>query len=184
MAKFAEVIPTENSSWSPFLITSTMLSHKKRTFTFTPVSFVSLFSDMTPEIVDLNDTEAAALLEHRERLATLGLEIEAFGAGSVAVRAHPAILGNAVNIQKLIRDLTDALLEGSGTERLEERINMILATMACHGSVRSGRRLNADEMNALLRQMEETPASGQCNHGRPTWIRLSLKDIEKLFGRR
>ncbi len=139
---------------------------------------------LTPEIVDLSDTDAALLLERQEQLARLGLEIEPFGAGSVAVRSVPALLGPGADIQALIRRLSDELSESEDTSRLEEQINMILATMACHGSVRSGRRLNTDEMNALLRQMEQTPSSGQCNHGRPTWIRLSLKDIEKLFGRR
>ncbi len=139
---------------------------------------------LTPEIVDLSDTEAAALLERQEQLARLGLEIEAFGPGSVAVRSVPALLGNGFDIQALVRGLSDELAESGDAAGVEERINLILATMACHGSVRSGRRLNMEEMNALLRQMEQTPSSGQCNHGRPTWIRLSLKDIEKLFGRR
>jgi DNA mismatch repair protein MutL len=139
---------------------------------------------LTPEIVDLSDTEAAALLERSDHLARLGLDIEPFGAGAIAVRALPALLGSAVDIAGLIRALSDELAERDETDGLEERLNLILATMACHGSVRSGRRLNVDEMNALLRQMEETPASGQCNHGRPTWIKLTLKDVEKLFGRR
>lgn len=139
---------------------------------------------LAPEIVDLSDTDAAALLEWRTDLARLGLEIEAFGAGSIAVRSIPAILSGRANVSVLIRQLVDDLAEHGDASRLESRINLILATMACHGSVRSGRRLNADEMNALLRQMEETPSSGQCNHGRPTWIKLTLNDIEKLFGRR
>ncbi|HEY8190857.1 MAG TPA: DNA mismatch repair protein MutL, partial [Alphaproteobacteria bacterium] len=139
---------------------------------------------LTPEIVDLREEEGARLLEHAAELARLGLEVEPFGAGALAVRSLPAVLGNRVDIQKLIRDLADELSERDSVHGLAERINEILSTMACHGSVRSGRRLNADEMNALLRQMEATPCSGQCNHGRPTYIELKLADIEKLFGRR
>lgn len=139
---------------------------------------------LTPEIIDLQEDDATRLLEHAEELSRLGLEIEPFGAGSVAVRAIPAILGGKADIQGLIRDLADEIAEHGNAEGLAERINEILSTMACHGSVRSGRRLNTDEMNALLRQMEETPCSGQCNHGRPTYIELKLADIEKLFGRR
>lgn len=139
---------------------------------------------LSPDIVELEDTEAARLLEHASDLAKLGLEIEPFGNGAVAVQSVPALLGGRANVQKLIRDLVDELTEHGNALGLEERINHILSTMACHGSVRSGRRMNADEMNALLRQMEQTPLSGQCNHGRPTYIELSLADIEKLFGRR
>lgn len=139
---------------------------------------------LTPEIINLEASEAARLLEHAPALAQLGLEIEAFGRDAIAVRSLPALLGSNVNIPALIRDLSDELIEHGSTQGLEERLNHVLATMACHGSVRSGRRLNADEMNALLRQMEEAPLSGQCNHGRPTWIKLQLSDIEKLFGRR
>ncbi len=139
---------------------------------------------LAPEIVDLPDTDAAALLEWQAELARLGLEIEPFGAGSIAVRSVPALLSGKANVPVLIRQLADELAEHGDASGLESRINLILATMACHGSVRSGRRLNAEEMNALLRQMEATPSSGQCNHGRPTWIKLTLNDIEKLFGRR
>lgn len=139
---------------------------------------------LTPEIIDLDDSDARRLLENAEELARLGLEIEPFGPGAVAVRSIPSLLGQRANIAQLIRDLCDELTEHGSVQGLAERINHVLATMACHGSVRSGRRLNADEMNTLLRQMEETPLSGQCNHGRPTWIKLQLSDIEKLFGRR
>lgn len=139
---------------------------------------------LTPEIIDLKEDEAARLLEHAGELFRLGLEIEPFGAGSVAVRSVPAILGGRANIQGLVRDLADEIAEHGGAGGLAARINEILSTMACHGSVRSGRRLTADEMNALLRQMEATPCSGQCNHGRPTYIELKLSDIEKLFGRK
>ncbi len=139
---------------------------------------------LSPEIVTLEESEAARMLAHRESFSKLGLEIEAFGADALAVHSIPAILGSKTNIQGLIRDLADELTESGRSDGLEEKINHILSTMACHGSVRSGRRLNATEMNALLRQMEETPHAGQCNHGRPTWVALKLSDIEKLFGRR
>ena len=139
---------------------------------------------LSPEIIDLEDSEAQRLIDQAETLAKLGLEIEPFGAGAIAVRSLPAILGSRVNIEKLIKDIADELTESGETTLLEEKLNHILSTMACHGSVRSGRRLNTEEMNALLRQMEDTPHSGQCNHGRPTWVSLSLTDIEKLFGRR
>ena len=138
---------------------------------------------LTPEVVALCESGAETILEHCEELARMGLEIEAFGAGAVAVQAVPALLGERVDIQGLVKDIADELLDQGETQKLEERLNHILSTMACHGSVRSGRRMNAEEMNALLRKMEQTPLSGQCNHGRPTYISLSLKDIEKLFGR-
>ncbi|HRQ60713.1 MAG TPA: DNA mismatch repair protein MutL, partial [Alphaproteobacteria bacterium] len=139
---------------------------------------------LTPEIVELNEAEALALLDMKDQLEKLGLEIEPFGAGSVAVQAVPALLSGKADVKALVLDVLDTVLEHGHSGALEERLNAILSRMACHGSVRSGRRLNTDEMNALLRQMEETPLSGQCNHGRPTYITLSLADIEKLFGRR
>lgn len=139
---------------------------------------------LTPEIIDLDDHTAAHLLEHASDLSRLGLDIEPFGAGSIAVRNIPALLGTRANIEGLIRNLADELADQDTIDNLEDRINHVLSTMACHGSVRSGRRMNADEMNALLRQMEKTPLSGQCNHGRPTYVELALSDIEKLFGRR
>lgn len=138
---------------------------------------------LTPEIVELEDTDLARLLEAAPALAKLGLEIEPFGPGAVAVQAVPVLLLGKGNPANLVRDLVDELAEQGEITGLEERINHVLSTMACHGSVRSGRRLSVDEMNALLRQMEETPLSGQCNHGRPTYVELSLDDIEKLFGR-
>ncbi|MGZ9097589.1 MAG: DNA mismatch repair endonuclease MutL [Micavibrio sp.] len=138
---------------------------------------------LVPEVVNLDDTQAAALLEQADALSRLGLEIEAFGHDAVIIRSIPALLSNRANIQVLIRNLADELSEQGTAVKLEEKINALLSTMACHGSVRSGRRLNVDEMNALLRRMEETPNSGQCNHGRPTSIKLTLKDIERLFGR-
>ncbi len=139
---------------------------------------------LAPEIVDLEEAELHRLLVYAPQLARLGLEIEPFGPGAVAVRGIPAILSGKADIQGLVRDIADELTESGNAGGLEERINAVLSTMACHGSVRSGRRLNAEEMNALLRQMEHTRHSGQCNHGRPTWIELKLADIEKLFGRR
>lgn len=138
---------------------------------------------LTPVIIDLPETEAERLLTESENLSRLGLEVEPFGAGTVAIRTVPSILSGRLDTEKLVRDLSDELAEKGSAGGLEEKLNALLSTMACHGSVRAGRRMNADEMNALLRQMEKTPYSGQCNHGRPTYITLKLKDIEKLFGR-
>lgn len=139
---------------------------------------------LTPEIVELDEGECARLLDYAPQLAKLGLDIESFGKNAIAVQSVPSLLGQRADIQNMLRDLADEIAERDTAEGLEERINAVLSTMACHGSVRSGRRMNADEMNALLRQMEATPMSGQCNHGRPTYIELSLADIERLFGRR
>ena len=138
---------------------------------------------LIPEIVELDDNACDRLLARADELAALGLAIEPFGTGAVAVREVPALLGET-DVQGLIRDLADDLAEFDGAIALEKRIDEVCATMACHGSVRAGRRLNADEMNALLREMEATPHSGQCSHGRPTYVELKLADIEKLFGRR
>ena len=115
---------------------------------------------------------------------TSGLEIEAFGAGAIAVRSVPLLLVGKVSLPQLLQSLADELRDFDKATGLEERLNAVLSTMACHGSVRSGRRLTPEEMNALLRDMERTPLSGQCNHGRPTFVALSLDDIEKLFGRK
>lgn len=138
---------------------------------------------LSPEIVELGEDRCGLVLEHSAQLAELGLEIESFGVGAVAVQSVPVLLGGRVDVGALVKDLADEIEAEGRADNLEERINHRLSTMACHGSVRSGRRLSVEEMNALLRQMEETPLSGQCNHGRPTYITLSLKDIEKLFGR-
>lgn len=138
---------------------------------------------LVPEIVDLDENEARRLLERSDELAELGLVIEAFGAGAIAVRETPALL-KKLNIQGLIRDLADDLAAYDQALSLKEKLEDVLGTMACHGSVRSGRRLTGEEMNALLREMEATPFSGQCNHGRPTYVELKLADIERLFGRR
>ena len=138
---------------------------------------------LIPEVVEL-DAEAADRLTAAARdLERLGLVIEAFGPAAIVVREVPALLGQG-DIQGLVRDLADELADGEGSLVVAERLDHVLATMACHGSVRAGRRLNATEMNALLRDMEETPFSGQCNHGRPTYVELKLADIEKLFQRR
>lgn len=138
---------------------------------------------LVPDIVDLPVEDVERLVEESETLERFGLEIERFGPGAVAVRATPAILGE-VDAQGLLRDLADDLAEENGALRIQDNIEKVASTMACHGSVRSGRRLRGEEMNALLRQMEATPGSGTCNHGRPTFIELKLTDIERLFGRR
>ncbi|MHA1600538.1 MAG: DNA mismatch repair endonuclease MutL [Alphaproteobacteria bacterium] len=138
---------------------------------------------LIPEVVELDETAASRLAARAGELRDLGLVIEPFGPGALAVRETPALLGE-VDAGALLRDLADELSELGDTLSLRERLSEVCSTMACHGSVRAGRRLNVDEMNALLRQMEETPHSGQCNHGRPTYIELKLADIEKLFGRR
>ncbi len=138
---------------------------------------------LIPEVVELDDNAARRLIDRSEELAELGLIIEPFGGGAVLVREMPALLGTT-NAQGLVRDLAEELAELGDHLSLKEKLEEVCGTMACHGSVRAGRRLNADEMNALLRQMEATPHSGQCNHGRPTYVELKRADIEKLFGRR
>jgi len=125
----------------------------------------------------------ANLHDRADEIAEFGLALEAFGDDAIVVREIPAILGD-FDIQSLVKDLADELEEINTTTSLKERIDHVLATMACYGSVRSGRLLKVEEMNALLRQMEKTPHSGQCNHGRPTYVELKLADIERLFGRR
>ena len=138
---------------------------------------------LLPEVVELDEPSAARLGKHIDELLELGLVIEPFGEGAVVVREVPAMLGQS-DVQKLIKDLADDLAEWGEVLSLHEKLADVASTMACHGSVRAGRRLKADEMNALLREMEATPHSGQCNHGRPTYVELKLNDIEKLFGRR
>ena len=138
---------------------------------------------LIPDIVDLGETDAARILARAEELAEMGLIIEPFGTGAIAVRETPALLGE-MDIQGLLRDLADDISEYDEALSLKEKFEHVCGTMACHGSVRAGRRLNGQEMNALLRQMEATPHSGQCNHGRPTYVELKLADIERLFGRR
>jgi DNA mismatch repair protein MutL len=138
---------------------------------------------LVPEIVELDEASAARLIARAEEFAELGLAIEPFGPGAVAVREVPALLGD-VDVPGLLRDLADELAEFGTALSLKERLADVCGTLACHGSVRAGRRLSSEEMNALLRQMEATPHSGQCNHGRPTYVELKLADIERLFGRR
>lgn len=138
---------------------------------------------LTPEVVELDPAEAERVADRADELVALGLIVEAFGAGAVLVRETPALLGDC-DVQGLIRDIADDLSEHGSALALTERLGEVCGTMACHGSVRSGRVLSAPEMNALLRQMEATPHSGQCNHGRPTYVELKLHDLEKLFGRR
>ncbi len=138
---------------------------------------------LIPEVVDLPEEAVNRLLEHGEQLAGFALTIERFGPNAVAVRETPAMLGE-IDVAQLVRDLADEIAEQDATDGMQMRLEHVAATMACYGSVRSGRRLNQEEMNALLRQMERTPGSGQCNHGRPTYIELNLTDIERLFGRR
>ena len=138
---------------------------------------------LVPEIVELDEAEARRVLDRAGELAELGLIIEPFGPGAVAVRETPALL-KKLDVQNLIRDLADELSDYDEALSLKEKLEEVVGTLACHGSVRAGRRLTADEMNALLREMEATPYSGQCNHGRPTYVELKLADIERLFGRR
>ena len=138
---------------------------------------------LIPEVVELDEAAVGRLESRAGELADLGLVLERFGAGAVVVREVPALIGNG-DTQGLVRDLADELAEWDDSSTLRQRLADVCSTLACHGSVRAGRRLNADEMNALLRQMETTPHAGQCNHGRPTYVELKLADIERLFGRR
>lgn len=137
---------------------------------------------LIPEVVELDEARRDGLLAHSEALSDFGLFLEGFGPRAIAVQEVPALLIGA-NIAALISDLADEILELDATTTLKSRLDHVCATMACHGSVRTGRRLSGEEMNALLRDMEATPRSGQCNHGRPTYVELKLKDIERLFGR-
>lgn len=138
---------------------------------------------LLPEVIELEEAHCQRLVERADQFAELGLVLEAFGPGAVVVREVPAMLGKT-DIVGLIKDLADDLAELGEGLTLKERLEEVCGTMACHGSVRAGRRLNQAEMDAILRQMEQTPHSGQCNHGRPTYVELNLADIERLFGRR
>ncbi|THD66057.1 MAG: DNA mismatch repair endonuclease MutL [Bradyrhizobium sp.] len=138
---------------------------------------------LIPEIVELDEATVERLMARAEELASFGLAIESFGPGAVAVREMPSLLGKT-DAASLLRDLAEHMAEWDEALPLERRLMHVAATMACHGSVRAGRILKPEEMNALLREMEDTPNSGQCNHGRPTYVELKLADIEKLFGRR
>jgi DNA mismatch repair protein MutL len=138
---------------------------------------------LLPEVVELDEPACDRLEAAAPQLAALGVEIERFGPAAVMVRATPAMLG-AINCQKLVTDIADDLAGYDAALGLSEKLELVAATMACHGSVRAGRTLSVAEMNALLRTMEVTPHSGQCNHGRPTWVKLAMDDVEKLFGRK
>ena len=138
---------------------------------------------LIPEVVELEQDAIDRLMTRSDELKDMGLYLEGFGEGAVVVREVPALLGDT-DIKGLVRDMADEMMELDQALSLKERLEEVCSTMACHGSVRAGRRLNVTEMNALLREMEQTPHSGQCNHGRPTYVELKLSDIEKLFGRR
>ncbi|MDB0061977.1 DNA mismatch repair endonuclease MutL [Octadecabacter sp.] len=137
---------------------------------------------LIPEIIKMSDSDAAQLLAVADDLTRFGLTIEPFGGGAIAVRETPAILGE-VNAQAMLRDILDELDDQGSSTLVQEKLEAILSRVACHGSIRTGRRMRGEEMNALLREMEQTPRSGQCNHGRPTYVELKLSDIERLFGR-
>ena len=137
---------------------------------------------LIPEIVELSQDDLSRILDISDDLARMGLSVEPFGGSALAVRETPAILGE-VNAEALIKDILDELSDYGSSQLVQEKLEAILSRVACHGSIRSGRRMRAEEMNALLREMEATPHSGQCNHGRPTYVELKLSDIERLFGR-
>jgi DNA mismatch repair protein MutL len=138
---------------------------------------------LLPEVVELDETACDRLEDAAVELAAYGLALERFGPAAMLVRSVPAVLKGG-DVAALVRDVADDLAKNGAALLLAERRDLVLATMACHGSVRAGRVLSVAEMNALLREMEVTPRSGQCNHGRPTWIKLAHGDIEKLFGRK
>ncbi len=138
---------------------------------------------LIPEIVELSPDDAAKLIAVADELTSLGLTLEPFGGSAVAVRETPAILGN-ISAKALLKDVLDELIDQGDSPSLRAKLDAILSRMACHGSIRSGRQMRVEEMNSLLREMEATPLSGQCNHGRPTYVELRLQDIERLFGRR
>jgi DNA mismatch repair protein MutL len=137
---------------------------------------------LIPEIIELSEGDRAILLSVTEDLEKFGLGIEPFGGNAIAVRETPAILGE-VNAEAMIKDILDELSDQGESQLVQARVEAILSRVACHGSIRSGRRMRGAEMDALLREMEATPHSGQCNHGRPTYVELKLADIERLFGR-
>ena len=137
---------------------------------------------LIPDVVEMDEVDCDRLEGAAERLASLGLAIERFGPGAMLVRSVPHALAGA-DPDRLLRDIADDIAKHGESLLLGEKLDLALATMACHGSVRAGRTLSVAEMNALLREMERTPRSGQCNHGRPTWVKLRMEDVEKLFGR-
>lgn len=138
---------------------------------------------LIPEVIEIPEEDVGRLADRAEELAEVGLVLEAFGPGAIAVRETPAMLGD-MDIRGMVLNLADELAEWDTASTLKEKLDHVAATMACHGSIRAGRRMRPQEMDALLRDMEATPLSGQCNHGRPTWVELKLSDIEKLFGRK
>jgi DNA mismatch repair protein MutL len=138
---------------------------------------------LLPEVVELDEPSVQRLTARADELAELGLVLEAFGPGAVAVREIPAMIGDG-DVAGMVRDLASDLSSLDETLSLKDRLADVSGTLACHSAIRAGRRLNGAEMNALLRQMETTPHAGQCNHGRPTYVELKLRDIERLFGRR
>ena len=138
---------------------------------------------LIPEIIEMQERDVNALIERADELSSFGLDIEQFGISAVSVRSTPAILGE-INAKQLVLDIVEDLRDLKKETTLNSKIEDFLSTMACHGSIRANRRLNLNDMNAILRQMEETPNSAQCNHGRPTYVELQLPDIERLFGRR
>ena len=137
---------------------------------------------LIPEVIELQPEELSCLLQNLKDLEFFGLILEPFGGNAILVREVPALLGD-FDIKGLVKDLVDELKELETHHKLKERLHEVCSSMACHGSVRAGKRMNLPEMNALLRDMEKTPFSGQCNHGRPTYVELKLKDVERLFGR-
>jgi DNA mismatch repair protein MutL len=137
---------------------------------------------LIPKVVELEEHDCDRLEGAAPELAKLGLDLERFGPGSMLVRSVPAPLGSP-DLGRLLSDLAAEIAELGSAISLQERLDLVEATIACHGSVRAGRVLSVAEMNALLREMEVTPRSGQCNHGRPTWVKLARGDLEKLFGR-
>ena len=138
---------------------------------------------LIPAIIELDNLVVKNIEKTIKVAYEYGVKIEIFGNNSIIVREIPVILGNC-NIKEFVLDLIDELVETSKIDSLEEKINKVCSSMACHGSIRAGRNMEVDEMNDLLRRMEDTPFSGQCNHGRPTYVELKLNDIEKLFGRK
>ena len=138
---------------------------------------------LIPAIIELDNLVVKNIKKTIKVADEYGVKIEVFGNNSIIVREIPVILGNC-NIKEFVLDLIDELVETSNIDSLEEKINKVCSSMACHGSIRAGRNMEVDEMNDLLRRMEDTPFSGQCNHGRPTYVELKLNDIEKLFGRK
>ncbi len=137
---------------------------------------------LVPEIIEFSPTDAELIIDIKDELAVLGLVVEEFGQGAICVREVPSLLGNP-DVKALLQDILEGIVEGNSTNIVEQKINSVISRMSCHGSIRAGKTLTIPEMNEMLREMEKTPHSGQCNHGRPTYIEMKLTDIEKLFGR-